>query len=74
MKGNKMNLLSQGLALQAASIGEYVRDVEPNERLFDLFQEAVDNNCQIWVNAKTKQARICRDCPEGWKPVTGKVQ
>ena len=69
-----MNLLNQGLALQAASIGEYVRDVEPGEALADVLQEAIKNKTGLWLNTKTRQARICRDCPAGWQPVIGKVQ
>ena len=69
-----MNLLSQGLALQAASIGQYQRDVEPNETIEDVLKEAQANKTGLWLNTKTMQARICRDCPEGWQPVTGKVQ
>lgn len=69
-----MNLLAQGLQLQAASIGEYYRDVFRDEPVADVLADAARNGVTAWCDPKTGRCRICKTCPDGWHAVNGRVQ
>lgn len=51
-----LNLIEQGLALQAASIPMHarnvIRDVKGHELFNDVFLEAIEQGCFVWTDGK----------------------